>query len=51
MFLVFDVMEKFNAESWMTEAGISEKGRKKLTDAEISDEIAIEFVDNNAVIF
>jgi hypothetical protein len=43
-------MDDFNVDTWMSEAGISEKGRKKLSDAEISDEISIEFMDKETLL-
>ena len=49
---VYDIVmgEEFSAEQWMLAAGLSEKGRKKLLDAEISDEISIEFVDKDTLL-
>ena len=41
---------EFDAKIWMCSAGLSEKGQKKLFDAEISDEITVTFIDEETLL-
>jgi hypothetical protein len=43
-------MEDFDAKVWMTSAGLSEKGQKKLFDAEISDEVTVRYIDEETLV-
>jgi hypothetical protein len=43
-------MDEFDIDIWIAEAGLSDKAKKKLLDAEIGDEVAVRYIDDETLL-